>query len=157
MPFRELQIDNAQQSTKIDDVNNGSEMLLKILISICAIVFILVVPLLEISPSHVFNPAWPAHAKLHEVWQLSTNAGLSLLALWLAWSQRKDRLAALISFCVAGGFTFANVIKSAYGGSMAHPDGSELIVLGVNPAVGIVSLLTVGLILGLLFDSRRTN
>lgn len=121
-------------------------MVLKILISLHALVFLLVVPVLEISPTHVFNPLWPAHAKLHEVWQLATNAGLSLLALWLCWGARSERLGAVISLAIGGGFVLAILIQDGYGGSMAHPDGSELIIMGINPAFGVVALLTLGLV-----------
>lgn len=62
-------------------------MLLRVLITLNSLVFILVVPALEIGPSHVFNPDWPGHAKLHEVWQLATNAMLGLFAIWLVWRQ----------------------------------------------------------------------
>jgi len=132
-------------------------MPLKMLISMNALVFILIVPVLEIGPSHVFNPDWPAHAKLHEVWQLATNAALSLLALWLVWRRQKTGIAALISLAVSGGFVFAYLIRHAYGGSMAHPDGTELLILGINPAFGVVGLLSVGLITGLLLQSSRTT
>lgn len=130
-------------------------MLLKILVTANALVFVLIVPVLEVGPSHVFNPEWPAHAKLHEVWQLATNAALSLLALWLTWRRQNSGIAALISLAIGGGFVFAYLVQQAYGGSMAHPDGSELLLLGINPAIGVVGLISVGLVAGLLLQHRR--
>ena len=131
-------------------------MPIKVLVLMNSLVFFLIVPILEISPSHVFNPDWPAHARLHEVWQLFTNAALSLMAMWLAWKKQALLIAALISVAVGGGFVFAFLTQTAYGGSMAHPDGSELVVLGVNPAFGVVALITAGLVSAIVLRLRQT-
>lgn len=44
---------------------------------------LILLPVLEVTDTHVFNPTWPPHARLHEVWQLTTNVGIALVALWL--------------------------------------------------------------------------
>jgi hypothetical protein len=131
-------------------------MPLKILTICSAIVFVVVVPFLEVGPSHVFNPDWPAHAKLHEVWQLTTNALLSMFAVWLCLREKQAVIAGTIAMMICVGFVFAFVTQASYGGSMKHSDGSELLVLGINPAFGIVTTLAVGLGLGLL-SSRSTG
>ncbi len=48
-------------------------MISKIFITLGVLVYAVIVPYLKIKASHVFNPLWPPHARLHEVWQLSTN------------------------------------------------------------------------------------
>ena len=58
-------------------------MIAKMLITISALFFVVVIPVLEINSSHVFNETWPAHARFHEVWQLITNFGIGLLCLGL--------------------------------------------------------------------------
>ncbi|BFN28172.1 hypothetical protein PSCT_04341 [Pseudomonas sp. SCT] len=62
-------------------------MLAKLIITFGALLYGLGVPLLEINQTHVFNPQWEPHMRLHEVWQLATNSALALLALWLAWAR----------------------------------------------------------------------
>jgi hypothetical protein len=39
----------------------------------------------DLSSTHVFNPAWPPHARFHNATGWGTVAGSQLLALWLLW------------------------------------------------------------------------
>jgi len=124
-------------------------MLAKLIITIGALLYGLGVPLLEINQTHVFNPQWEAHARLHEVWQLATNSALALLALWLTWRRQQIRLASLLSILVTGGFLFAYFARHFYGGSMVLSDGSEKLVLGIN--LGLFAFGIVFVLLGLVF------
>ncbi|MDT8189537.1 hypothetical protein [Pseudomonas aeruginosa] len=124
-------------------------MLAKLIITISALLYGLGVPLLEINQTHVFNPQWEAHARLHEVWQLATNSALAVLALWLTWRRQQIRLASLLSMLVTGGFLFAFFARHSYGGSMVLSDGSEKLVLGIN--LGLFAFGIVFVLLGLVF------
>ena len=124
-------------------------MLAKLIITIGALLYGLGVPLLEINQTHVFNPQWEAHARLHEVWQLATNSALALLALWLTWRRQQIRLASLLSMLVTGGFLFSYFARHLYGGSMLLSDGSEKLVLGIN--LGLFAFGIVFVLLGLVF------
>lgn len=112
-------------------------MLDRTLLTIGILLYAVGVPWLEISDTHVFNPGWAAHARLHNVWQLVTNSGLGLLCLWWVWGpERKVVLPGLIALLVTGGFMFAYLTRSIYGGSMLHSDGTEVTLLGAN--VGVI-------------------
>lgn len=50
------------------------------LITIATVCYGFIPPLVDLSATHVFHPAWTPHARLHPVWQLATNSGLALLA-----------------------------------------------------------------------------
>jgi hypothetical protein len=39
----------------------------------------------DINRTHMFNPAWPPHARFHSAAGWGTIAGLQLFALWLLW------------------------------------------------------------------------
>jgi hypothetical protein len=39
----------------------------------------------DLNRTHVFNPAWPPHARFHAAAGWGTVAGSQLLALWLLW------------------------------------------------------------------------
>lgn len=104
----------------------------KILITIGIFFYAVVVPFFEINDSHVFNPAWEPHARLHEVWQLSTNISIGIFSLWLTWAKNNLRLAALMTIFVTGGFLAAYWLRDYYGGSMVLSDGSEKTILGLN-------------------------
>ena len=44
----------------------------------------------DLNRSHVFNPAWPPHARFHSVAGWGSIAGSQLLALWLLWRPGQD-------------------------------------------------------------------
>lgn len=120
-------------------------LLAKLIITLGALLYGLGVPLLEINPTHVFNPNWEAHARLHEVWQLTTNSALALLSLWLAWGRNNIRLPSILAMLVTGGFLLAYLMREGYGGSMVLSDGSEKMLFGLNLgafAFGAVFLLS---------------
>ncbi len=102
------------------------------------------VPILEINDTHVFDPLWTPHARLHEVWQLTTNSGIALFSFWLVWWRENITLAGFLGLFVMGGFLFAYAIRGSYDGSMVMSDGSEKTIFGVNLGVagfGIASAL----------------
>jgi hypothetical protein len=39
----------------------------------------------DLNATHVFNPAWPPHARFHNATGWGTVTGSQLLALWLLW------------------------------------------------------------------------
>jgi len=132
-------------------------MLAKISVTAACLIFALVVPALEINETHLFNELWPAHARLHEAWQLLSNAALSILALWLAWANSKPRLASAIMLALTGSFLIALLARGVYGGSMQHTDGTELMVAGVNPASWVMAATSIALVVGLLPRSIRLH
>ncbi len=120
-------------------------MVSKILSTFCILVYALVVPYLEINNTHVFNPQWPSHARMHEVWQLITNSTFGILCLWYIWRKSAVDKANFLASLITGGFMVAYAIRATYGGSMLHSDGSERLIMGINIGVfgfGIVLLLT---------------
>jgi hypothetical protein len=129
-------------------------MILKALITLGILVYGLLVPILEVNPSHVFNPHWPAHALIHEVWQLITNSMLGLYCLWLTWVKKELILPSLIGMFVTGGFLLAFLLKEFFGGSMVHPDGSEATLMSLNTGVVVFTVVFV-LFSGAAFTAYR--
>lgn len=107
-----------------------------------AIVFALLIPVLELNSSHLTNPLWPSHARLHEAWQLLTNAAIAILALGLAFSHRDSLVAIVLCLITGVSFLIAWATSSSYGGSMLHSDGTQMAIAGVNVAVLVVAALT---------------
>jgi len=111
-------------------------MIKKIAITFSVILYAIVVPFLDINETHVWNPDWTPHARIHEVWQLITNSGIGVVCLWLVWYKKEVLLSTLLSIIVMGGFLLAFFLKDGYGGSMKYLDGSEKTILGIN--IGIL-------------------
>jgi hypothetical protein len=105
-------------------------------ISFVILLYAVAVPILEIDDTHVFNPDWTPHAKIHEVWQLITNSTIGIFCLWLVWVKNELKTSILLSMLVTGGFLLAYSLQNLYGGSMKYLDGSEKTVLGIN--IGVV-------------------
>lgn len=108
----------------------------KSIITFSVILYAIVVPFLEINATHVFNPDWTPHVRIHEVWQLITNSSLGILCFWLVWVKNETKISAVISLVVTGSFLLAYVLQDLYGGSMKYLDGSEKTLFGIN--IGII-------------------
>ncbi len=127
-----------------------------IVVTVGALVSGVIIPILELNETHLFNPDWPAHARLHEAWQLMTNSALSALAVFLIWSGRAPRLAIILSLIISAPFLLAFAAGSTYGGSMLHSDGTQLAVAGINLGVLIALVFSSLLLLSLvLFRSEK--
>tara|TARA_R110002012_G_scaffold54189_14_gene139043 strand:- start:12594 stop:12983 length:390 start_codon:yes stop_codon:yes gene_type:complete len=124
----------------------------KTIITFSIVLYAIVVPFLEINDTHVFNPDWTPHVRIHEVWQLVTNSAIGVLCLWLVWVKKDFRLSALLSMLVTGGFLLAYSLQNLYGGSMKYLDGSEKTLLGIN-----IGVLGFGLAFILLIATRKRN
>jgi hypothetical protein len=110
-------------------------MIKKTAITFSVLLYAIVVPFLDINETHVWNPDWTPHARIHEVWQLITNSSIGVLCLWLVWYKKEVLLSTILSLIVTGGFLLAFFLKDGYGGSMKYLDGSEKTILGINIGV----------------------
>lgn len=116
------------------------EAVSQLLVTTGIIFYAVVVPFLEINDTHVFNPSWEPHARLHEVWQLLTNTMIGVFGFWLVWFKRNIHLASLMTLFITGGFLIAYALRGTYGGSMILSDGSEKMMFGMNLGVFAFSL-----------------
>lgn len=113
--------------------------------------YAVVVPLLEVNDSHVFNPAWVPHARVHEVWQLIANSSLGLFAAWRLWRRHDLGTATIVNGIVMLAFLAAYALRDTYGGSMVVEGRGELRLLGLNLAVlgfslGLLANLAAGVL-----------
>ena len=127
----------------------------RLVITLHALIFVFVLPMLEVGPTHVFNPDWPGHARLHNAWQLMTNASLALIATALAWRSASQIMALILSLSISVPFLIAFASQRIYGGTMQHSDGSELLIGGINPAFGLLLLFAVLLTAALIKALRQ--
>ena len=111
-------------------------LLIRVLLTIAAIQYGVIPPIVDFTDTHVFNDSWPPHARFHMVWLVVT-ASLAALSVVLAcWVPAKDilfrlRFACVPGWLVLGGFFGSAFLLSRYQGSltdMAEP----IVVLGVD-------------------------
>lgn len=108
----------------------------KFAVTFSVALYAVAVPILEINNTHVFNPDWTPHVRIHEVWQLLTNSSIGMLCLWLVWLKNETKMSSILSLLVTGGFLLAFSMQDLYGGSMKYLDGTEKTLFGIN--IGVV-------------------
>ena len=95
--------------------------------------------IVDIGSSHLFNPDWDAHARVHEVWRLSTNFLIFGLGIYLLWVKKNEVLSAFLSLCIHLGFVFSAATMSLYGGAATTEGVSEPSIIGIPLNVFIFS------------------
>ncbi|PKP82464.1 MAG: hypothetical protein CVT79_05960 [Alphaproteobacteria bacterium HGW-Alphaproteobacteria-18] len=129
----------------------------RIVVTGYAAVFLVLIPVLEISETHLLNEDWPGHARLHEAWQLLANGMIAGTALYLVWRKGRAFAALLLCLPLSLPFLIAWALQGTYGGSMLHTDGTQIAIYGINVAVPIVALLLLATLVALLLERRRRS
>lgn len=136
--------------------NTDASWCARALVTLCLLVFPVLVPLLEVNASHLLNPSWPAHARLHEAWQLLANGAVALCAIAWTWMHGRFRQACLLGMLLAGSFVLAWLLREAYGGSMQGTTTGGSKVLGVDLAVAVMTATLCVFAKGLLGSRARS-
>ena len=129
----------------------------KAIITFSVFLYAVVVPYLEINSTHVFNPDWTPHVRIHEVWQLITNSSIGVLCLWLVWVKNETKISSILSLLITGGFLVAYILKEFYGGLIQYLDGSEKTLLGINIGVLGFGVAFILLIFSSLIDKLKSK
>ena len=88
----------------------------KLLTSLCLILAGIGPLLLDIGDTHLFNPDWDEHSRVHEVWRLATNVMIAFLGLYLIWKKNMHSIASLLSLCMILGFMISVITMPFYKG-----------------------------------------
>ncbi len=91
-------------------------MISKYLTTICLLLGTILPLIVDTGHTHLLNPDWDAHSRVHEVWRLSTNIFIAGIGLYLLWISNYSLLPALLSLCIVLGFFSAIFTMSLYGG-----------------------------------------
>ena len=102
----------------------------------------------DFNSTHIFNPAWPPHARYHDVMLLTVWVGLALMALWLLWRRSAEPqigliVATLVPLISTGAFFVALLVPGA--SPMLSPDlpPPELAGLPILPNLAAAAVLFV--------------
>ena len=123
----------------------------KLLTSLCLILAGIGPLLLDIGDTHLFNPDWDEHSRVHEVWRLATNFMIALLGLYLIWKKNMLFLASLLSLCMILGFMISIITMPFYKGLAVGNGIDELspfgIPLNIFSFIVVLALQTISLLL----------
>ncbi|RSM80091.1 hypothetical protein DMH04_30645 [Kibdelosporangium aridum] len=77
----------------------------KIILTVALVATMLGPTVVDFNESHVFNPAWPPHARFHAVMLLAVGIGMSIVGLWLVWRRSPSyEVATAVPVVVWGAF-----------------------------------------------------
>ena len=116
----------------------------KYLTTICLLLGTILPLIVDTGHTHLLNPDWDAHSRVHEVWRLSTNIFIAVIGLYLLWVNNYLLLPALLSSCIVLGFFSAIFTMSLYGGVTIGEGIEEPNPFGI-PA-NIFVFITIGII-----------
>ena len=119
-------------------------MISKYLTTICLLLGTMLPLIVDTGSTHLLNPDWDAHSRVHEVWRLSTNIFIAVIGLSLLWVSNYLLLPALLSSCIVLGFFSAIFTMSLYGGVTIGEGIEEPNPFGI-PA-NIFVFITIGII-----------
>ena len=81
----------------------------------------------DFNDTHLFNPDWPPHARLHMMTVFTSAVALAIFGLYLVWGKTHSRLerlrlSALLGFLYVLGLIVAAMTMPLYGGSLYWAD-----------------------------------
>ena len=106
-------------------------MIAKVLTSLCLILAGMGPLLVDIGDTHLFNPNWDEHSRVHEVWRLATNSMIAFLGLYLIWKKNMLSIASLLSLCMILGFMISIITMPFYNGLAVGVGIDELKPFGI--------------------------
>ena len=126
-------------------------MIAKVLTSLCLILAGMGPLLLDIGDTHLFNPNWDEHSRVHEVWRLATNVMIAFLGLYLIWKKNMHSIASLLSLCMILGFMISVITMPFYNGLAVGIGVDELrpfnIPLNILSFIVVLVVQTISLLL----------
>lgn len=110
--------------------------LAQILLTIAAIQFGIIPPIVDFTETHVFHPDWPPHARFHLVWLLFTGTSMALVIIFAVWKRFEHRLTvlklvSLLGCIVLAGFFVSALFAKSYGGSLTDL-AEPIVVMGID-------------------------
>ena len=122
----------------------------RILLTIAAIQYGLIPPIVDFTESHVFHEAWPPHARFHMVWLLRVGSGLAAYVIYLVWSPARNKrgqlkIASILGAIILGGFFITTATRGLFGGELADP-AHQILILGMDGnlfSFGIAAVLQI--------------
>ncbi|MEO0466911.1 MAG: hypothetical protein AAF216_10230 [Pseudomonadota bacterium] len=100
----------------------------QILLTVAALIYTVLPPLVDFNMSHALHPEWSGHARFHMVWLVVANSSLGVLALYLIWGRANQGglvLGGIITALILGAFMVAAATMPMYDGALADVGGVE--------------------------------
>ena len=132
-------------------------MISRILITLATLLYGIAPLFADLNATHVLNPAWTPHSRVHMVWLLGTNSCIAAVALWLLWFRAQLVLSAILGFCVMAGFWIAVATSPFYGGAFSDARGIDTKILGIEANAFVFGVISLSLVIGLMMRGSHDD
>jgi len=129
----------------------------RILITLATLLYGIAPLFADLNVTHVLNPEWTPHSRVHMVWLLGTGFSIAVLALWLLWARAQLVLSAVLGLCVMAGFWIAAATSPFYGGALSDVRGINTKILGVETNALVFGVITAMLVAGIAMRGSRDD
>lgn len=127
---------------------------LKIGVSAITVFYGIVPAIADLNETHLFNPLWSEHARLHGAWFLAFAAGIALIGLFLIWVRDDVFLPIAFGLMFVAGFWVATIFGPLYGGALVDENGYVQKILGIESNMFLFSVVGILLLIALWVASR---
>ena len=124
---------------------------MKLFLTIATLIYGVVPAIADLNETHLFNPHWSPHARLHGAWFLFFGFAMAMLSLYLAWVRDGLVLPSVIGLLFSVCFWMAYLTAPFYGGALVDENGIEGPVLGIEANVFTFSLVTAAFVVLLMY------
>ncbi|MEL6830322.1 MAG: DUF6640 family protein [Pseudomonadota bacterium] len=122
--------------------DNKNPITMKILITIATVIYGVVPAIADVNETHLLNPEWSPHARVHGAWFLFFGWSMAMMSLFFLWVKDWIYIPCFVGLMFASGFWVAFLLAPLYGGSLTDPNGIEAKVLGLDGNVFTFSLVS---------------
>ena len=126
---------------------------MKILISIVTLIYGVVPVIADVNETHLLNPDWSPHARVHGAWFLFFGWAMAMMSLFFIWVRDWIYIPCFVGLMFTSGFWVAFLAAPLYGGSLTDPNGIETKMLGLEGNVFTFTLVTAVLLSTLAWKS----
>ena len=119
----------------------------RILLTLTALLIAVLPQVVDWTPTHIFHPDWPGHARFHLVQLLMVNSALGVYALWILWgpgelTPARVQRAGFLQVIVLGAFFLSMALRGFSGATMTdRAGGVSQLAGGVDPNTALFSVL----------------
>lgn len=104
-------------------------------------VYSIIPAIADLNETHLLNPAWSEHARLHSAWFLAFTAAMAFMSLFILWKRDQLLLPSVVGLSFAGGFWVAVLTAPFYCGALVDKNGIETVVFSLDANVVTFSVL----------------
>ncbi|MEL7218138.1 MAG: DUF6640 family protein [Pseudomonadota bacterium] len=111
----------------------------------------------DLNETHLFNPDWSPHARMHGAWLLFSGACIAGFSLFKVWVHDQLVVPSVVGLLFVSGFWLATLTAPFYEGALVDDNGFEDTLLSFNANVLVFLVVTATLVCVLIYAVRSKS